>query len=180
MKFILNQIKMNAHDQPFKFDQKVNVSELEAMDSEIREIKPVRVQGECTLDGSQYIFSLKITGEMILPCARTLVDVPYPFEINVIEIFSVSPYLSEEDSENEIHPVQGEMLDLRPAIQENILLAVPFRVFSDDAETLNNVLSKGDGWEYTLEAEENEKQEKTIDPRLQKLQSLLDDNEKEK
>lgn len=180
MKFILNQIKINAYDKPFKFDQEVNVSELEEMDNDIRKILPVRVKGECTIDGDQIVFTLNISGEMILPCARTLVDVPYSFEVNEVEVFSSSPYYSEEDSENEIHPIQGEVLDLSPCIWENVLLAVPFRVFSDDEEALDKALLKGDGWEYTLEADEAQKQEKTIDPRLKKLQSLLDDNRKEK
>lgn len=180
MKFILNQIKMIAHDQPFKFDQELDVSELEDMDNDIRKINPVRVQGNCTIDGDDFIFAYEITGEMILPCARTLVDVPYDFKINEIEVFSTSSFYSEKDRENEIHQVQGEILDLRPCILENILLAVPFRVFSDDEEVLKNALAKGDGWELTLETDENEEQEKTIDPRMKKLQSLLDDNGKEK
>lgn len=180
MKFILNKIKMNTFGEPFEFDQEVNVSELEDMDNDIRKINPVRVQGSCTIDGDEYIFSYKITGEMILPCARTLVDVPYHFDLDETEVFSISPYFSEEDRDNEVHQVEGEILDLRPCILENILLAVPFRVFSEDEEVLKNALSEGDGWELTLEADDEEKQEKTIDPRMQKLQSLLDDNGEEK
>lgn len=180
MKFILNQIKMEAYDQPFKFDQQLDVSELEDMDNDIRKISPVNVQGNCTIDGDEFIFSYKVTGEMILPCARTLVDVPYDFALTETEVFSTSPFYTEEDRENEVHQVQGEILDLRPCILENILLAVPFRVFSDDEEVLKNALSKGEGWELTLETDEDEKQEKTIDPRMQKLQSLLDDNGKDK
>lgn len=180
MKFLLNQIKKSAQNKPFKFDEEIDVSELEALDNDIRKMKPVRVQGECTLDDEQVIFSLCISGEMTLPCARTLVDVPYFFTINETEIFSFSPYRTEDDIENEIFPIEGEMIDLRPIIEENILLAVPFRVFSEDEDAIKNAILKGDGWDYFQEADENEKQEKTIDPRLKKLQSLLDNKEKEK
>lgn len=184
MKFILNQIKMRSYDQPFEFSQKVDVSELEDMDNEIRKIDPVNVAGTCVIDGDEYVFTYNLRGTMILPCARTLVDVPYDFDLDETEVFTTSPYYSEEDRENEVHQIEGEILDLRPCILENILLAIPFRVFTTDEEALKNALSGGDGWELTLEAEETEEieeeQEKTIDPRFKKLQSLLDDNGEEK
>lgn len=182
MKFTLNEIKKRAYNEPFSFNKEVDLSELESMNNEIREIKSVQVQGYCTVDGDQIIFSLTIGGEMTLPCARTLVDVPYPFEVKEVEIFSISPYLSQEEIEDEIHLVEGEVIDLKPCILENVLLAIPFRVFSDDEEALSQAVFEGEGWEYMLEEDEEElvEQEKTIDPRLKKLQSLLDDNEKEK
>jgi|SRR5690625_421749 len=181
MKLSLNEIKKRAYNEPFIFNKEVNLSELESMDNDIRKIKPVRIKGHCAVDGDQIIFSLTISGEMILPCARTLVDVLYPFEVQEVEIFTTSPYLSQEEIEDEIHPVEGEVIDLMPCIIENVLLAIPFRVFSDDEDALNQAVLQGEGWEYMLESdeEESEEQEKTIDPRLKKLQSLLNDNDKE-
>lgn len=178
---MLNEIKKRAYNGPFVFNKEVDLSELVSMDNDIREIKPVQVQGHCTVDGDQVIFSLTISGEMILPCARTLVDVSYPFEVQEVEIFSISPFLSQEEIEDEIHRVEGEVIDLKPCILENVLLAVPFRVFSDDEKALSQAVLQGEGWEYMLEADEDEfkEQEKTIDPRLKKLQLLLKDNDKE-
>lgn len=182
MKFTLNEIKRRAYNEPFTFNKEVDLSELEPMNNDIREIKPVHVQGDCTLDGDEIIFSLTINGEMILPCARTLVDVPHSFEVREVEVFSTSPYLSQEESENEVYPVEGDVIDLKPCILENVLLAIPFRVFSNDEEALSKVVLQGEGWEYMLESDEDEfeEQEKTIDPRLKKLQLLIDNNEKEK
>ncbi|WP_099157978.1 YceD family protein [Virgibacillus ndiopensis] len=174
MKFSVGQIKRTTHNEPFTFDGKVDVSELETMNNDIRKIEPVHVFGQCYIQGEQLFFSFTIKGEMILPCARTLVDVPYPFEIRADEVFSLSPYYGEEEMENEIHPIDGEMLDLTPYIKENILLEVPFRVFSDDAK--EGAPMNGDGWDFISD----EKSEQKIDPRLKKLESLLKDNEKEK
>lgn len=117
---------------------------------------------------------------MILPCARTLADVAYPFNITEVEVFSESPYYGKEEEENEIHQVQGEVIDLTPCIYENILLAIPFRVYSDE-EVLKTALMKGEGWELSLESDEEEqsKEDKPIDPRLKKLQSLLDNQKKD-
>lgn len=176
MKFTLGEIKKKALHQPFIFDEEVDVSELETMNNDIRELKTARVYGICTMQGDEIIFSMTISGKMILPCARTLVDVPYSFEFTADEVFSISPYYGEEEEENEIHLVEGEVIDLTPYIKENILLDVPFRVFSDDEEAKKNAPVEGEGWEFAAE----EKQEKTIDPRLRKLQSFFADNEKEK
>ncbi|UJL47839.1 DUF177 domain-containing protein [Virgibacillus sp. NKC19-16] len=172
MKFILGQIRKDANHEPYPFDDKVDVSELETMKNDIREIKPVRVHGRYIYQGEQIIFSFTIVGEMILPCARTLVDVPYPFEIKADEVFSTSPYYGEEEEESEIHPVDGEIIDLTPYIKENILLEVPFRVFSKGDQEKAPV--KGQGWEFVSQKSD----EKKIDPRLKKLESLLKDDDK--
>ncbi|GGB45051.1 hypothetical protein F3157_06745 [Virgibacillus dakarensis] len=176
MKFSVSQIKRSTYNEPFKFDEVVDVSELEAMNNDIRKIEPVHVFGECTLQGEQLIFTFTIKGTMILPCARTLVDVPYPFEIKADEVFTLSDYYGEDEEENEIHPIDGEMLDLTPYIKENILLEVPFRVFSNDANAIESAPMKGVGWDFISK----ENTEKPVDPRLKKLESLLDDNKKEK
>jgi uncharacterized protein len=172
MKFTVGEIKKKAHQEPFSFDGEADVSELESMNNDIRELKKVRVYGICTLQGDEIIFSMTISGKMILPCARTLVDVPYSFEFKADEIFSISPYYGEEEADNEIHPVEGEVIDLTPYIKENILLGVPFRVFSDDEEAQKNAPVKGEGWEFAPK----KKQEKKIDPRLEKLQSFFKDD----
>ncbi|WP_072887660.1 YceD family protein [Ornithinibacillus halophilus] len=174
MKFTIGQLKKSAYNKPFAFSGEVDVSELEKMNNDIREIKPVQVSGDCTIQGDQFIFTFKVTGEMILPCARTLVDVVYPFEIKTTEIFSSSSYYTEEETDTEIHPIDGEVLDLTPYIKENILLEVPFRVYSEEAKDLPD--QKGNGWEVVSE----EKTEKTIDPRFKKLESLFKDNDQEK
>lgn len=175
MKFVVNQLKRSTYNEPFTFDDYADVTELEQMNNDIRRIDPVHVFGKCILQGEQLIFSFKIIGEMILPCARTLVDVPYPFAITADEVFSLSDYYGEEEAENEIHPIDGEVLDFMPYIKENILLEVPFRVFSDDEEAIKNAPVSGEGWDFISD----ENKEQSVDPRLKKLESLFDHNEKE-
>jgi uncharacterized protein len=174
MKITVAQLKKNAFNKPYSFSEEVDVSELESMNNDIRKIEPVQIQGICTIQGDQFFFDFTITGQMILPCARTLVDVTYPFEIKAREIFSSSPYYNEVD-DTEIHPIHGEVLDLMPYIKENILLEVPFRVFSDEADSME-VNQKGNDWEVLSE----KPKEMKIDPRFKKLESLFKDIEKEK
>ncbi|WP_067728278.1 YceD family protein [Oceanobacillus damuensis] len=176
MKLTLSQIRKTAANKPFEFDEMVDVSELETMNNDIREIKPVRVHGKADIQGEQFFFSFQIEGEMILPCARTLVDVPYPFTVKASEIFSTSSYYGSDEAENEIHPINGEVLDLTPYIKENIILEIPFRVFSKETNPKEGAPSQGNGWEFISEV----KEEKKIDPRFKKLESLLEKKKKEK
>ncbi|MEI3606738.1 YceD family protein [Pseudogracilibacillus sp. SE30717A] len=172
MKFSTMEIRNNAFDGPYLFDELVDVSDLVKLNNDIRQINPVRVKGMCTVEKEEFVFSFTIKGEMILPCARTLVNVSYPFEINATEIFSTASTLDQEDEEDGIHLLTEETLDLTPYIMENIILETPYRVFSDE-----KALEKGEGWSFYIEEDElKTEQENKIDPRFAKLQSLLDEN----
>lgn len=182
MKISIHEIEKTVHNKPFKLDHEVDVSELESMNRDIRKAEPAHVQGECMVEGKEYIFSLNIKGTMILPCARTLNDVPYSYDLHVIEIFTTSQYLTKEEKEEEIHPIDGYIIDLKPYILENILLHKPYRVFSK--EKAKDMKFKGEGWELMMEEdfekqiakqEEDSNEEQAIDPRMAKLKGLLDD-----
>lgn len=175
MKFLLNEIKKYAHQQPYEFKRTIDISEIESENNDVRSISEVDVEGNIILDGNEVIVSFKTAGEMILPCARTLEDVIYPFETNEVEVYSESPHLTDEQEEEEVHLINGEAIDLRPRIIESVLLAIPFRVYSDE-EVLKNALVEGDGWELTTEDEfeARAESEEKVDPRLKKLEKLLD------
>ncbi|PXW92620.1 uncharacterized protein DES38_102204 [Streptohalobacillus salinus] len=166
--------KILRQEEGFPFEGEVDVSELESMDNDIRKVGSVEVAGVATAQNKLITVNLSIKGKMILPCARSLVDVPYPFDIHTVEVFSIDTYYKEED-ESEIHPVDGEILDLEPFIKENVLLEIPFRVFADPEVIEAHALSAGDGWTVV---EENDSTDQ-IDPRMSKLQSLLRDDKNE-
>lgn len=171
MNFSITTLRNETSFGAMTFDESVDVSELESLNNDIRKIDTVQVKGICTMDRDEFIFSFSIQGEMILPCARTLVDVHYPIEIQATEIFSTSLDIDEEDEEDGVHQITGETIDLTPYIKENIILTMPYRVFSDEKG-----LESGEGWALSTEDEFNKEKEETIDPRLAKLQSLLDND----
>ncbi|KGX83342.1 YceD family protein [Pontibacillus marinus] len=168
MKFALQ--KLQTADEPLRFEEEVDISELETMPNDIRSIPPVKVKGEATVDGDEITFRFNVSGTMTLPCARTLADVEYPFSFDAVEMFSLSPYHKEGDEE--IHEIDGEVLDLTPYIKENVILEVPLQVFSDDEEVLDKALTEGQGWQLITE----QKQEDKVDPRLAELQKFLDED----
>lgn len=178
LKFALAQVKKNANREAFSFQKEVDVSELETMNNDIREINKVDVEGEYSIQGSDIIFSFRIKGNMILPCARTLVDVPYPIDIWATEVFSEEVYAdsSQDPDDDEIHAIDGEVIDLLPYIKENILLATPYRVYAKEANSGDSLVpEKGKGWEFVSEPKVEDK----IDPRLQKLESFFKDKKKD-
>lgn len=108
----------------------------------------------------EYIIDVTVTGEMVLPCALTLQPVPYPFSITISG--NIEEMLEEI---GEIDKKMENTIDIFPIIWENILVEIPSRIISKDAE---NQSLKGDGWSLCTE-----EQRETINPELQKLSDLL-------
>ena len=84
---------------------------------------------------------------MFLPCAITLNPVEYPFNIKIEDrLDTILEEIGEFDKKDAIS------LDIFPIVWENILLEIPSKVVSKDAETKN---LKGDGWELVREEKAN-------------------------
>ena len=88
---------------------------------------------------NEHILNLKITGTMILPCSRTLKPVKYEFETVV------------EENMEEIFGKFKKTIDILPIIWENILMEIPIRVISPEAEEIE---TKGDGWELITDSKD--------------------------
>ena len=108
--------------------------------SEIRELKDINVSGIVEIDYEDNLcMDLKISGTMILPCAVTLVDVPYEFETEFESIVG---------NFEEIYKNNKNTLEISNILWENIVLEIPIRVVSRGAEPSN---TSGDGWELISE-----------------------------
>jgi len=170
MLFSVAELKINAMHEPYPFSEKVDVSDIIKLNNDIRKIGLVQVKGFCTVDQNELIFSFNVSGEMVLPCSRTLVDVPYSFSFDATEIFSTESNIVDENEDEDIHlhQISGDTIDLTPYIKENIILETPYRVFSDE-----EMIGKGNGWTFYTEDTHQQAKENEIDPRLSKLKKLL-------
>src|SRR5690625_1441027 len=99
MLFSVAELKINAMHEPYSFSEKVDVSDIIKLNNDIRKIGFVQVKGFCTVDQNELIFSFHVSGEMILPCSRTLADVPYSFNFDATEIFSTEANGDDEDED---------------------------------------------------------------------------------
>ncbi|WP_404294212.1 YceD family protein [Cytobacillus kochii] len=165
MKWTLSQLQ-KYRSKDFSFDEIVNVDEVVKMDAEIRDASPMRITGRADIDSEKVIVHFKMEGHLILPCSRTLVDVKYPINVETIETFLLKA--SDYETEEEVHQVQGDVIDMMPIIHELLVLEVPMQVFCDDSGE-EGAPQSGKDWEVISEQEKTEK----IDPRLAGLAQLL-------
>ena len=148
----------NNIDKSIIVNEKYSFSKNELSGTDLLELNDVSIDGEIFKNSLGNIeLSLEVNGVMVLPCAITLKPVNYPFNI---EISGELDELMEENSKK-----FQNTIDILPIIWENILMEIPMRVVSPDAEDLK---LKGDGWRLITDEEE------TSSP-LAELEDLLKD-----
>ncbi len=146
----------NLYKLPVKGEVIVPLEMLKNTD--IRRISPVKVEGYIFNNEEEYELYITIKGTMILPCARTLKDVEYPFSSEIDEIIG-------ENDDNSLE-INQNRLDIFPIVWQNILVDVPLRVLAPDA---SDEPVEGDGWRLITE----DTNEEAIDPRLAKLKDYI-------
>ncbi|PPA72153.1 YceD family protein [Jeotgalibacillus proteolyticus] len=180
MKWSIIQLQ-KFRNEAFQINETIELKKLPERDSEIRDVSPVKLTGRADISSAKITFHLHIEATLTLPCARTLVDVPYPVSLDTTETFLLnSSYVTEEGFEDETHLIEGDVINLEPIIEEILILQVPLQVFSDKAMEEEGMLN-GKGWEVLSEEElerereqEQEEQPKT-DPRLADLAKFFDE-----
>lgn len=173
MKWSIHQLsKYRQNGMPI--DAEVQLDDVMKRNKDIRHISPVHVKGHCTFGASQMTCQFTMTATLTLPCARTWEDVEYPIEVDTVEIFSwIDPEHRGTDDED-IHYIDGEVIDLKPVLEELVLLEVPMQVFKENTE---GQVKGGTFWNYSTEddvARQNESDEPKMDPRLADLAKFFD------
>lgn len=162
---------MKQKEGRFQFDETLSFpSEMFHNLSQINGLKDVNVVGQGHLDmkNHQLYVDFQVKGEMILPCAVSLEDVDYPFEIESTAIFA---FYKPQDDEDVIEVKKGTV-DLTPVVFQEIMMDVPMRVVKDGA----TLKTEGNGWKV-LNEEDEKQEEDYIDPRLAKLKDYFKDKE---
>jgi uncharacterized protein len=169
MKWTLIQLQ-KYRNKEFPIDEIVNADEIMKIDKTIRSVSPIHVTGRADIDSAKVTFHLTIEGHLILPCSRTLVDVNYPIHVDTTETFLLNGISYE--SEEEVHQVSGEVIDLMPIIHEILLLEVPMQVFCEES-TEEGAPQSGNDWEVIHEHDKKDK----VDPRLAGLAKFFDQDD---
>lgn len=120
--------------------------------TDIRRLSEIKINGNIKEIGEDvFNLELNVKGEMILPCALSLEDVEFPFEINIDENVGF------DDDFEKNYKIVSNTLDILPILWENIVLEIPSRVVKDNAK----IKTEGDGW--CLTSEEDLKNNKLSD-----------------
>ncbi len=171
MKWNLQWI-VKQKDGCFNFDEMLTFpSEVFHNLSQINGLKDVHVTGHGRLDvkNRQLYVDFTVNGQMILPCAVSLEDVEYPFNIESNVTFA---FYKSKDGEDVVE-ARRDTVELTPVIFQEIMMEVPMRVVKTGA----TLKTEGNGWKVLNEQEMHEKDEDYIDPRLAKLKDYFKDRE---
>jgi uncharacterized protein len=170
LKWTISQLQ-KFRDKELQLDETIDVSEIMERDKQIRDVSPIKVTGRADISSTKVTFHLHLSGHFILPCSRTLVDVKYPIDIVTTETFLLkAEHFSLED--DDVTVVKGDVVDLMPVIQENLLLEIPMQVFCEDYNSDEAAPQSGKDWAIVTEEENKLK----VDPRLEKLANFFDNN----
>ena len=161
MKWSIHQLSKYRKDG-MPLDTYVELQDVMTRNGDIRNVSPVHVKGLCTLGASQMTCQLTISATLTLPCARTWEDVEYPVEVETVEIFSWVDAENRGDVEGDIHFIDGDVIDMKPVLEELILLEVPMQVFKENTE---GQVQGGKDWSYSTD-EEVEKAKEVVKPKL--------------
>ena len=129
----------NNIDKSITIDEVYSFKKEELEGTYLLSLDNVKINGEIFKNSLGNIeLSITVDGVMVLPCAITLKPVDYPFSIEING--QLDELLIENDKKFK------NTIDILPIIWENILMEIPMRVVSPDAE---NIELSGDGWSFT-------------------------------
>lgn len=180
MKWSIGELR-RYKEEALNFSETIDVSEtLTARDNEILAVAPVTVEGLLSVGKNEYILHYQLKTIATVPSARSLEPVDLPLDLSVDEVFMTREQWSslEDERDEEILVIDNDTIDLTDSIEDNILLAIPLQVFSEEEKQATD-LPKGNDWEVVSEEEYFQKKEsaETIDPRLAKLSELFNEED---
>lgn len=182
MKWTLKEIQEHR-GEPVYFNEIVNrEAALMDRDKEILAVSDIKATGFLLYENHSVLANFQIDYTITLPSSRSLEPVEVTFNVPIFETYVEDEMCFEgsDDPEDVIIPIENGMVDLIPAIEDNILLNIPTQVLSEE-ELLSNDMPQGSNWtvvtEDDLESQRAKEKEERIDPRLAGLKALLEDEE---
>ncbi len=157
--------------------------EIKQRDSQVEELTPVQVVGHVSEENGIYVLTYHMLYSITLPSSRSLEPVTLDFKETVTEVFV-------EEAQLQVHQelvdddlaliIEGDSIDLRESVIDNILMAIPLRVLSDE-EVAGAGLVSGNEWEILSEEDYQARQEakKASESPFSSLNGLFNDEEGE-
>lgn len=134
----------NDIDKNILIDTTYSFSKEEMQGTDLLKLDNVKIVGELHKNVlGNIVLSVDVSGVMVLPCAITLKPVDYPFSLVIDDEIEK---LYENIEENKVN--LQNTIDILPIIWENILMEIPMRVVSPDAE---DIKLSGDGWKLVTD-----------------------------
>ncbi|CZQ94671.1 Hypothetical protein Tpal_1781 [Trichococcus palustris] len=158
-------------------------SSLMTRNNEIQAVSPIKAEGFLLYENHSVLANFRIDLTITLPSSRSLELVEVPMQIAIEELYTEneSLFLEQDNPAEVVLPLEGDEVDLIPAIEDNILLNLPLQVYTAE-ELKSDQMPSGADWvvisEESFETKRLEEKSNQIDPRLAGLKALLEDEEK--
>ncbi|NLL33415.1 MAG: DUF177 domain-containing protein [Enterococcus cecorum] len=186
MKYSLLELR-KYQEQTIELNETLDLKEaVLARDSQVIDLAPVQVSGFLEVKANEYFTHYHLTTVMTLPSSRSLEPVAVPLSVDVDELFMTPEQFKMKDdsiADEEVLILDTQTLDLEASFIDNLLLAIPLQVLSEE-ERQNDDLPSGNDWQVISEDEylsqKQAESENQIDPRLAKLSALLDSEDEDK
>lgn len=140
-----------------------------------------QIKGQLTPDPRGWWGHFKVKGTLTLPSTRSLAPVSVPIEFTFDETYVLTETPMEDHDEGDLLiPIEGGVVDVLKAVEDNIILAIPTQILTPDEQQQH--LPQGNGWSVLSESEFKKTKQ---DTQTQQTWSLLADlaqtlHEKEK
>ena len=154
---------IDLNELSIKDEIKINydVYKDDLIDKRILDLKNAKVVGRVYLNSlSVFELECKFFGTMYLEDSISLESIPYDFNIEISENIEEI-----QENYNDVYDFSKNTLDLKQILWQNIVLEVPISYTK-----VSDANIKGNGWELL----NDENKTKEIDPRLKKLEDLLE------
>ncbi|KPJ21814.1 YceD family protein [Streptococcus phocae subsp. phocae] len=175
---LLSEIKKQADG--IRIDQEYDVKEkLLERDQTIIDIKQVRATGKVQFDDGLFLLDYRLTYQLTLPSSRSMEPVELRQEQDIHELFVEShASASKQDlvDEHLVLILSEDKIDIEESIVDNILLAIPLQVLTEDEKKTQD-LPAGQDWAVLTEEQYallKAEQEKDNNP-FAGLQGLFDE-----
>jgi len=122
---------------------------------------------EAVMEG--VLVSGTIAGEAVGECIRCLDEVRLPIQVSIAELFTYPENRVVEDNDDEVRELEGELINLEPALRDAVVPALPFQpVCREDCPGLCSECG-------ARLADDPDHGHDTADPRWAALQGILTD-----
>ncbi|KXT75222.1 YceD family protein [Streptococcus sp. DD12] len=155
--------------------------EIKQRDPQVEELTPVQVEGHVSEEDGLYVLTYQMTYTITLPSSRSLQPVALEFNEPVTEIFVQASQLDQHRQlvdDDLALLVEGDRIDLSESVVDNILMAIPLRVLTDE-EVAGAGMVSGKEWEILSEEDYQARKEakKAAENPFGALSDLFSDEE---
>ncbi|GAP02989.1 putative metal-binding, possibly nucleic acid-binding protein [Fructobacillus pseudoficulneus] len=185
MKYAKQQL-IKYRQSPLLVDQDLDLQNLidERFSDLIINARLVHVQGTIRmLANEEIVMAVTVKADLTLPSSRSLEPVDWSTEVQIHETYvTTAEELSKFEEDEAVFVLENDSLDIDQVVLDNIIAVLPSQILTA-AEEEGESLPAGKDWQGISEAdfavqqdesqEDAAKEEKTLDPRLSKLDDFF-------